>query len=252
MSIPGLVAHRGYPQHYPENTLPGLRAAIACGACHVEFDVQLSADGVPMVIHDADLRRTGGVAGQVMTMTAARLQAQCVDEPQRLAARCPEATIPTLDAALALFDEATRVTAFVEIKQESIDAFGREATLDAVLAVLARHAAHSVPISYDHAGMAYARAHGAQRIGWVVSCWDAAHERCARSLQADYLFCNHTRMPDDPQAWWRGDWAWALYEVTDPALALALGERGADLIETFAIAEMLDDPRLRQRRCLER
>ena len=39
-----LIAHRGYPAHYPENTLIGLEAAIKAGAERIEFDIQLSAD----------------------------------------------------------------------------------------------------------------------------------------------------------------------------------------------------------------
>ena len=55
-----LVAHRGYPRRYPENTLLSLLAALEAGAEFVEFDVQMTADGVPVLLHDADLRRTGG------------------------------------------------------------------------------------------------------------------------------------------------------------------------------------------------
>ena len=49
MRIPELVAHRGYPQHYPENTLIGIEAAITAGARFIDVDVQLSADRVPVL-----------------------------------------------------------------------------------------------------------------------------------------------------------------------------------------------------------
>ena len=44
---PQLIAHRGYSECYPENTLVGLEAALSAGANCVEFDVQFSSDGVP-------------------------------------------------------------------------------------------------------------------------------------------------------------------------------------------------------------
>ncbi|MBK8460665.1 MAG: hypothetical protein IPL43_11180 [Micropruina sp.] len=51
-------AHRGCPREAPENTLPAFAAAIAARAEAVEFDVQLSLDGEPVVIHDETLERT--------------------------------------------------------------------------------------------------------------------------------------------------------------------------------------------------
>ena len=58
--LPFLIAHRGNAADYPENTLAALRSAIELGLRHVEFDVQLTRDGVPVVLHDADLRRMTG------------------------------------------------------------------------------------------------------------------------------------------------------------------------------------------------
>lgn len=52
-ALPGhLVAHRGCAARYPENTLAAVAAALQEGACCVEVDVQLSADRVPVLMHD--------------------------------------------------------------------------------------------------------------------------------------------------------------------------------------------------------
>ncbi|MFC1685138.1 glycerophosphodiester phosphodiesterase, partial [Pseudomonadota bacterium] len=53
--VPTLIAHRGYALHYPENSLEAMEAALKAGALFVEFDVHLSADEEPMVIHDANV-----------------------------------------------------------------------------------------------------------------------------------------------------------------------------------------------------
>jgi glycerophosphoryl diester phosphodiesterase len=55
------VAHRGHPYRERENTLPSLRAALAAGADAVEVDVRLTADGTPVLLHDATLERLWGV-----------------------------------------------------------------------------------------------------------------------------------------------------------------------------------------------
>ncbi|MEU2560136.1 glycerophosphodiester phosphodiesterase [Streptomyces longispororuber] len=52
-----VVAHRGDPYRVRENTLPSLRSALDRGADVVEIDVRLTADGVPVLLHDASLKR---------------------------------------------------------------------------------------------------------------------------------------------------------------------------------------------------
>lgn len=51
------MAHRGYPSKYPENTLISFQAACDLNFTHLELDVQLSKDGVPVVIHDTSVDR---------------------------------------------------------------------------------------------------------------------------------------------------------------------------------------------------
>lgn len=55
---PLVIAHRGFSQQAPENTLPAFRLALAARADLVELDYHLSQDGVPVVIHDGTLDRT--------------------------------------------------------------------------------------------------------------------------------------------------------------------------------------------------
>ena len=67
-------AHRGASARQPENTIAAFRAAMAGGADGVEFDVQLSADGVPVVIHDEKVERTHFGEGWVQSHAVADLQ----------------------------------------------------------------------------------------------------------------------------------------------------------------------------------
>jgi glycerophosphoryl diester phosphodiesterase len=57
-----IFAHRGDSFHAPENTIEAAERGLAAGADAWEFDVQLTRDGVPIVLHDASLRRTTDVA----------------------------------------------------------------------------------------------------------------------------------------------------------------------------------------------
>jgi len=67
------VGHRGGGTLAPENTLAGIRKAAAVGLAAVEFDVMLSADSVPVLIHDETLERTTDGRGAVAATPYARL-----------------------------------------------------------------------------------------------------------------------------------------------------------------------------------
>jgi glycerophosphoryl diester phosphodiesterase len=71
---PLILGHRGASAVAPENTLAAFSRAIRDGADGIEFDVRLSRDHVPVVIHDATLKRTGLIDRHVAELTAAELQ----------------------------------------------------------------------------------------------------------------------------------------------------------------------------------
>ncbi len=75
IDLPRIIAHRGAKANAPENTIAAFRRAHEEGARWVEFDVQLSADGQPVVIHDHTLERTTNGRGEVRAKTLAELQA---------------------------------------------------------------------------------------------------------------------------------------------------------------------------------
>lgn len=98
---PCVVAHRGASAHHPENTLAAFDAAVRAGADAVELDVRRSADGVLVVLHDAEVSRTTDGRGYVAELPLERLR--------RFAP-----PIPTLAEALDLL--AGRAAVEVEIK----------------------------------------------------------------------------------------------------------------------------------------
>lgn len=69
-----IYAHRGNSADYPENTMSAFRSAIELGADGIELDVRLSRDGVPVIIHDADVARTTSGTGKVADLYLADLK----------------------------------------------------------------------------------------------------------------------------------------------------------------------------------
>lgn len=106
-------AHRGYFDNdsaAPENSMAAFRAAIDAGY-GIELDVQMSADGVPMVFHDGDLERMCGVSGKIWEYTCAELQQMRLLDT--------EETIPTFAEVLALIDG--QVPVIVEYKLDRVN-----------------------------------------------------------------------------------------------------------------------------------
>jgi glycerophosphoryl diester phosphodiesterase len=73
-STPLIIGHRGASAIAPENTMAAFRLALDAGADGIEFDVRLSRDGVPVVIHDSNLKRTGGTALRVADLSVSELK----------------------------------------------------------------------------------------------------------------------------------------------------------------------------------
>ncbi len=240
---PKLIAHRGYALRYPENTLESLEAAIEAGAGYVEFDVQLTKDGVPVLMHDAELWRTARIDRSVLDMTLEQLKDVWVNETARFGPQFGEIHAPTLAEVVELLKKYSKVTAFVEIKRESLNRFGTDKVVEPVMTVLEPVAGRCVFISFALEAIRQARERDAERVGWVLSEWTLMAREAAERFQPGYLFCNYRMIPDE-EALWPGPWNWALYEVIDPELALGLAARGAGFIETMAIGEMLTDLRL--------
>ncbi len=109
-----LIAHRGFSSRAPENTIAAFDLAIDAGFDNIELDAHLSADGVPVVIHDDALDRTTDGAGPVSSLTIARLReldagAWFGDDGAHTGA-----TIPTLDGVLERY--AGRAHIHLELK----------------------------------------------------------------------------------------------------------------------------------------
>lgn len=119
---PLIIGHRGASALSPENTLEAFRLAQQEGADGIEFDVQLTSDDVPVVIHDNDLRRTGSVSKLVSDLTLSEIRSIDVgtwfDRKHRNGvSRFAGEKVPTLEEVFELFETAEAVL-YLEMKSE--------------------------------------------------------------------------------------------------------------------------------------
>lgn len=73
--ITEIAAHRGGAAIWPENSAAAFRGAVALGVEQIEFDVQMSADNVPVIFHDTTLDRVTDGNGPLAEKTLAELKA---------------------------------------------------------------------------------------------------------------------------------------------------------------------------------
>jgi glycerophosphoryl diester phosphodiesterase len=106
---PSVVAHRGASARYPENTLASFQGAIDAGADFVELDVRLTADGVPVILHDLDVSATTDGHGFVHQLALAEVKTLDASNGQG-----SRVEVPTLQEALDLL--SGRIGVDVEIK----------------------------------------------------------------------------------------------------------------------------------------
>jgi glycerophosphoryl diester phosphodiesterase len=239
-----LIGHRGDPESWPENSLPGFRAILEAGACWLETDVQITADGIAVLSHDPSALKITGSDLPITTTDYETLRALPAGYPERFADRFQDLHLARLDEFVELLQQWPHARAFIEIKAASISAHGIPRVFDTVLELLAPVLQQCTLISFDHDTLVHARRHCSLPVGWVLDDWSAENEMTAITLAPDYLFCNHKRLPPADEPLWQGPWQWVVYTINAAGDVPPLLARGVELIETDIIRQLLADPAL--------
>jgi glycerophosphoryl diester phosphodiesterase len=215
-----VLAHRGASIVAPENTLAAFRLAVEQGTDFVELDVQESADGEVLVIHDSDLMKVGNSPMKIWEHTAAELRT--VDIGSRVGPQFSGERVPTLAEALAVCKGKARVD--VELKSYGHDQKLQERVAEIVEA--AGMANDCIYMSLDHTMIERMKR---LRPSWRCGVLAAKARGDLTSLHADFLAVE-ARMATGRfvrQAHRAGQDVY-VWTVDDPAWMLAAMSRGAD------------------------
>lgn len=167
MPSAGVAAHRGASGTHPENTLPALQEAVRLGAAMIEIDVQLTRDGVLVLMHDATVDRTTDGTGRVDELSWAEL-AQ-LDAGSWKDAQFTGTRIPSLAEALAVLPRDRWI---------NLDIKGSPAVAPAVARATA------LAVAAD------------DRLGHAFITGNHAKVDAARAVVPNVLTCNLERRPD--------------------------------------------------------
>jgi len=109
-----VIAHRGFKNSFPQNTMLAFTSAIRRGATALECDVQITSDGVPVVFHDDTVDALTNGTGTIASLTLAQVQSLTIDEVAGTA--FSDTKIPTF-AELLRYCKGAGLRIFPEIKK---------------------------------------------------------------------------------------------------------------------------------------
>ncbi|WP_390619017.1 FGGY family carbohydrate kinase [Maricurvus nonylphenolicus] len=214
------VSHRGDINSAPENTINAIQLAIQSGIKHIEFDIQIDADGIPVLLHDPNLNRTHGINTTIFSSNSA--------------------SISKLDNLWSLLDSLSShndLHLYIEIKHDSIDHWGIDRVLQAIAPLTTKSIRYTL-LARSQTFLATARNLGHVSIGANVRRYDSAEQLNLLKLNPEYLVINHERIPENTKLW-PGLWSWMVYEVENAAQARKLQQQGASYMISFNAQQLL-------------
>ncbi|MEE8059574.1 MAG: glycerophosphodiester phosphodiesterase family protein [Pseudomonadales bacterium] len=235
-----LIAHRGWQRRYPENTLLGIEKALGVGARHIEIDIQLSADHIPVLCHDHILLRVCGREHNINHCKFDTLQSFSAYEPERLGDAFTGTPLSPLSDCVKLFMAHPETTLYVELKRQSIRTFGATAVLNSVLPLLKNIVDHCFLISFDIDVLQQALNRGWKTVAPVISDLEQLQQPPIQQLSPSLIFCHVSLLGNDYNF---SDLIFpsAIYEIDSYQQANLLIKRGATMVETFAIGEIITE-----------
>ena len=219
-----IMAHRGASLAAPENTMAAVRLAIDSGAQWVEIDVQETADGEVIVIHDSDLQKIGRVPLGVASSTLQELQE--IDIGSWFGEEFSNERIPTLEQVLRLCKDRIRVN--IELKYYGAQQHLEQRVVDIVEANAM--AEQVVVMSLSLAGI---REMHRLRPDWTLGLLSSVAVGNLAALEIDFLALNARfasrslirRLHEQG----KGIMVWT---VNDPVGISVMASRGVDVIIT--------------------
>lgn len=186
--LPRIIAHRGAKSFAPENTLSAFKLARAHGASWVEFDVQLTRDEVPVILHDNSLARTSNGAGLVYEQNYADIAR--LDCGSWFGREFAGETIPTLAQTLDYL-MSVNLHANIEIKdapQEAQNIKTARVVCD-LLRRLPAHSCHFLLSSFSFAALTSLRQYApTAAIGMLLDINDWERDWLQRKGEISALF----------------------------------------------------------------
>ncbi len=236
-----LIAHRGYSDRFPENTLLSFEEAMRVGAGLLECDVHLSADGKVVVLHDPILERTTTGKGPIVKLPWSEIRKVSAHYPKKFGEDYRGLKIPLLEEVLDLVKGRARL--FIEIKPEAVTPGNPAPIVAAVLQVLKKRKRMKevALISFHRPALRQCRDLSAEvKIGALFHAWPLKNPvALTEEIGANFMILNKRILTKRYTSRLQNDHLpIGAYTVDDPQEAKHLFDLGVRAIATNRILEM--------------
>lgn len=188
---PRLIAHRGSSEQFPENTIPAFDKAVEEGAQMLEFDVLLTSDAIPVVIHDPNLKRLSGIRKRVSALTCEELLALDVGSHKKRVFR--GVGVPLLRQVLERYKD---YYFNIELKKEAREVDRARLVEQVIEQVESLSLSHQVLYSsFDYEFMKEVKSlHSGARTALLINgknaWWRRNPQKILQEYQADFIHCS--------------------------------------------------------------
>jgi glycerophosphoryl diester phosphodiesterase len=231
-----VIAHRGAAGSAPENTLAAVRQAVQDGADWIEIDVQETADGAVVVVHDRDFMKLAGIALNVADGTLDQVQA--IDVGSWFGPEFADARVPTLAGVLNEVRGQSRV--IIELKYYGVGEQLEQRVVDIVEQTGMVSDVMIMSLSYN--GIRKIRA---LRPGWTVGLLAARGAGNLAQLDVDFLAVNSaiatTQLIRRARASAKPVFVWTVNDAVNMSRLMSLGIDGIITDEPRLAREVLED-----------
>lgn len=230
MPLSNVIAHRGASAYAPENTLVAFELAKEKGAHWVEFDVMLTVDSVPVVIHDDLLTRTTNGFGRVSQSLFADIQS--LDAGSWFAEEFAGQTVPTLEQVILCLGRLN-INANIELKPAKQQSIALATIVSEMIDSLwPEHLSAPIVSSFDWDCLREFRLHdlhtpiGVLMDNWQEDWWQTAEQTNAYSVHINQKHLKREYIEQIKQH----DKKCLTYTVNDRMHALSLLSLGVDAV----------------------
>lgn len=198
MDIPIIIAHRGFSDEAPENSMAAFRKAVEAKCDMIELDVRLSADNVPMVFHDRRLQRTSNSSGPINKKFAQQLTT--IDNGSWYSPKFSRERIPRLADVLPIAKRGVQLN--IEIKPDVVSTNGISAVeLVVNEAEKAKVLSKTIFTSFNHAMMKEVKQIDASLTTGVIynpiTNFRKSPSTLVKNAHADLFVCSKLQMTKD-------------------------------------------------------
>lgn len=237
-----LIAHRGEPLLFPENSVFGFRYALEHGALLIETDVQVTKDDQVVLSHDASLKRLTGVDALIAETNYSEIENLSAGYASRFGSQFPNARISKLEVLCGLLNEFPKAKLFLEIKHECVVSHGTK-VFDLISNIIQHVTEQIIIISFNAKILEYIRKNSPIDIGWVVpntETWHPRNQTICEQLNPEFLFCEDIYLPQNFSDLWQGKWQWAIYTINEFEFVYHYENYGIDFFESDNISQLIE------------